>query len=122
MTRNLPATVREILISLGEVAAELSCQIEGYREFVTIFRFQTAQVVGFQSQFPNLADCEVAFRLMRFRVGADLIRNDYDCCVSDLVGLQSIYVATEEDVLDVLQIWAVSAELLRAPRETEVPI
>lgn len=122
MTTILPETVREALASTGQVAAELPCPIEGYREFVTVFCFQTAQIMGFPSQFSYLADNEISFRLMRFKVDAELIRDDHDFSSVDLVGLQSIYVATEQDVVEILRIWAVRPELLRQARETEVPI
>lgn len=122
MSTVLPKTVREILESTGQVAVELPCSIEGYREFVTVFQYRTARIIGFQSQFPYLADCESAYRLMRFRVDATLINDDHDFSNDDLIGLQSIHVATENDVVEILRIWEVSPEILRQPRETEVPI
>jgi hypothetical protein len=122
MPTTLPPKVRDTLTTIGQVAAELPCRIEGYREFVTVFRYQTDRIMGFANQYPYLADCEVAFRVMRFRVDAELIADDRGCCNDDLIGLQCIHVATEGDVLSVLQIWHVSPENLRQPRETEVPV
>jgi len=122
MTTTLSPTVRDTLTTIGQVAAELPCQIEGYREFVTVFRYQTARIMGFANQFPYLADSDVAYRVMRFRVDAELIENDRDCSNDNLVGLQCIHVATEDEVLNVLRIWHVSPDTLRQPRETEVPV
>lgn len=122
MTTNLPDTVQETLTTIGQVATELQCQVDGYREFVSVFCFQTGRIMGFASQFPYLADREIAYRLMRFKVDAELIQADHDFCNDDLVGLQTIHVATERDVLEILKMWSVSPELLRQPRETEVPI
>jgi len=122
MSTTLPDNIRDTLSGVGQVAAELPCQIDGYREFVTVFKFQPSRVIGFVSQFPYLANCKVAYRLMRFRVDADMIRDDRDCCNSDLIGLQSIHVPTEEDVQSILKIWHVAPEMLRQPKETEVPI
>lgn len=122
MSGYLPETVQETLATIGQVAAEVACPIEGYREFVTVFRFQTARIWGFQSQFPYLADHEIAYDLMRFRVEARLIAEDHDFWNDDLVGLQSICVATENDVVEILRIWAVPPESLRPPNETEVPV
>ena len=118
----LPETVRATLASIGQVAAELPCQIDGYREFVSVFRFQTARHWGFQSQFPYLDNCDIAYEVQRYRVDAELIRIDYDFFNGDLVGLQSICVATEHDVVEILRMWAVPPEMLRSPRETEVPL
>lgn len=122
MDTKLPNAVQIALNTIGQVAAELPSQIEGYREFVTVFRFQTDRISGFNAQFPYLSGFPVAFRLMRFRVDAEIIQHDRDCCNEDLVGLQSIHVATEEDVQMVLRIWQISPELLREPRESAVPI
>lgn len=122
MTTTLPSPVRETLMTIGQVATELPCRIEGHREFVTVFRYQTDRIMGFANQFPYLANCDVAYRVMRFRVDADLIENDRDCSNDDLIGLQSLHVATEEDVLNVLRIWDVSPDALRQPQETEVPV
>jgi hypothetical protein len=59
---------------------------------------------------------------MRFRVDAELIENDRDCASDDLIGLQCLHVATEDDVLNVLRIWDVPPDTLRQPRETEIPL
>lgn len=53
---------------------------------------------------------------------SSIIENDRQCSNDDLIGLQSIYVATEDDVLNVLQMWHDSPDTLRQPRETEIPV
>lgn len=122
MTTKLPQKVTETLQSVGEVAAELPCDLEGYREFVVVVRFKTDRIFGFASQYPYLADLPIAYRVMRFRVDSQVIENDRDCGNDDLVGLQSLHVPTIDDVQYILRIWQVSPSILRQPNETDVPI
>jgi hypothetical protein len=107
---------------VGQVAAELPPTIDGYREFVTLFRFRTHGVSGFESQYPYLAGAPIAFRLLKFRVDESLIEEDVNCCNEDLAGLQCIVVATEEQAVEILRIWQVNPNDLRLPKETEVPV
>jgi len=122
MAHNLPDDVLEILLSVGQVAAELPCEFEDCREFVSIFRIDTAAAWGFQRRYPYLADRDVAYRAVRFRVDAERIDRDENVCDEDLCSLQNIYVATEEEVAAILKMWAVSPGAMRRPSETEIPI
>lgn len=122
MTTTIPTTLSEILTTIGQAAVEVECPVEGFREFATVFRCPTDQMIGFEGRFPYLVGNPVVYRLMRFRVDSSIIENDRHCSNEDLVGLQCIYVAAEADVLNVLRIWHVSPENLRQPRETEVPV
>ena len=118
----LPKKLTDILTNVGQAAVEVESCVDGFREFVTLFRCPTDQIIGFEGRFPYLVGNHVVYRLMRFRVNSSIIENDRQCSNEDLIGLQSIYVATQEDVLKILQIWHVSPDTLRQPRDTEVPV
>lgn len=122
MTTTFPNELKETLATIGQAAVELEPLVEGYREFVTVFLCPTNQILGFEGRFPYLVGNEIVYRLMRFRVETSLIDRDQHCSNENLIGLQSIYVATEEDALNVLKIWQVLPESLRQPRETEIPV
>ena len=94
----LPQSLRESLAAIGQVAAELNCQFEGYREFVSIYRIHTNSIIGFQGRFPYYSNCEVIFRIIRFRVKSQDIEEDKDFCTQDLIDLQQVFLPTEEAV------------------------
>jgi hypothetical protein len=118
----IPAEVLKMLMSVGQVAAELPPTIEGYREFVTVYRFETNKVIGFEGQYAYLKGFSTAYRILKFRVDESIIEDDIDCCNEDLVGLQCVVVATEAEVISVLAIWKIDPNILRLPKETEVPV
>jgi len=122
MTTTFPNDLKETLTTIGQAAVELESFVEGYREFVSVFHCPASQIIGFEGRFPYLVGNKIVYRLMRFRVESSLIDRDEHCSNEDLIGLQSIYVATEEDALNILKIWQVLPESLRQPRETEVPV
>ncbi len=96
MAQDFPAGLRSILAEVGQAAIEVDCGVEGFREFVTVFRCDTARMANFGNRFPYLRSHPVVFRVMRFRVEATLIGNHIDVSMEALVGLQSLYVPSEE--------------------------
>ena len=122
MTMTMPSNVQEMLMSIGQVAAELPTTIDGYREFVTVYRFETRKVLGFEAQYPYLMGYSTAYRLLKFRVDEAVIEEDVDVCNEDLIGLQCIVVATEAEATSVLDMWRVDPSILRSAKETDVPV
>jgi hypothetical protein len=118
----MPSNVQELLMTIGQVAAELPNTIDGYRDFVTVYRFETSKVLGFEGQYPYLVGNSAAYRLLKFRVDESLIEEDVNVCNEDLIGLQCIVVATEAEAATVLDMWSVDPSILRMPKETEVPV
>jgi hypothetical protein len=118
----IPVNVHHLLTTVGQVATELPIEIDGYREFVSVFYFSTNAIHGFESQYAYLKGCTTSYRVVKFRVDATLCENDAECCTDDLVGVQSIVVASEVDVENILAIWKVDPHTLRLPRDTDVPL
>jgi hypothetical protein len=118
----ITAPVRDTLTEIGQVAAELHCPIEGYREFVSIYATARTKVMNCEGRFPNLDGAETIYRAIRFRVNSALIDNDSDVGPNDLVGLQEIFLPSEEGVEFVLSIWKVNMEQLLSPREVDIPV
>ena len=75
MAQDFPAGLRSILAEVGQAAIEVDCGVEGFREFVTVFRCDTARMGNFGNRFPYMRSHPVVFRVMRFRVEATLIDN-----------------------------------------------
>ena len=119
---DFPRTLNDILLTIGQAAIELPSHFDGYREFVTVARFETSRMHGFAGQFPHLVQYPIGYRLMRFRVDSSIIRDDRHCCNDDLIGLESIHVGEPEDVMRVLEIWNVQPETLLPPSATAVPV
>jgi len=117
-----PASLTKTLTTIGQAAAEVKCGVPDYREFVTIYRARTNAIPGFHNQFPYLDGLPIVFRVIRFRVEATLLADDYDFCNEDLVGLQEVYLPSENAVEFVLDIWQVPLESLKPPNQTEVPV
>ncbi len=122
MNMTFPMKLQEMLTTIGQVAVEVESFVEGYREFVTVFRCPTSQILSFDERFPYLRGNEIVYRLMRFRVENSLIENDQHCSNEDLVGLQSLYVPSEETALHILDFWKVPPSTLVPPNQTEVPV
>jgi hypothetical protein len=118
----LPQIVREVLSEVGQAAVEVSCQFEGCREFVSVYRASTSSIAAFHRSFPYYGDCDVIFRIIRFRADSQRLANDEDLWGQDLLGLQEIYVPSEDAVEFILNMWKVPAETLVAPRNTEIPV
>jgi hypothetical protein len=117
-----PESLSETLTTIGQAAVEVECGVPEYREFVTIYRARTNAIPGFRNQFPYLDGLPIVFRVIRFRVDAALLAEDYDFCNEDLVGLQEIYLPSESAVEFILGLWQVSLESFRPPNQTEVPV
>ena len=117
-----PSSLSETLLSVGQAAVEVSCPFEEYREFVSIYRASTNTILAFQSRFPYYSECAFIFRVIRFRVESQRLVEDQDFSQEDLVGLQEIYLPSEEAVEYVLRLWKTPLESLVAPRNTEIPV
>jgi hypothetical protein len=77
---------------------------------------------NFGNRFPYLRSRPVVFRVMRFRVEATLIDNHIDVSMEALVGLQSLYVPSEEMAMGILDVWGVPAVSLVPPGQTAIPL
>jgi hypothetical protein len=117
-----PDKVQAILDDIGEVAVEVACGIEDYREFVGVYAVRTEKVINFENRFPNLRDRDLVFRVIRFRVRAMLIEQDINVGPDDLIELQQIYLPSQSDVEFVLEIWQVASDSLQSPRFVEIPV
>ena len=117
-----PANLNAILTTIGQAATEVFCGVPDYREFVSLYRARTERIPGFQNQFPYLADFPVVYRVIRFRVDASLLEDDYDFCNEDLVGMQEIYMPSESGVEFVLDLWKVPLESLMPPSQSKIPV
>ena len=122
MTQDFPVGLRSILAEVGQAAIEVECGVDGFREFVTIFRCDTSRMANFGNRFPYLRGHPVVFRVMRFRVDATLIDNHIDVSMEALVGLQSLYVPSEEMAMGILDVWGVPAASLLPPAQTAIPV
>ena len=122
MAQDFPAGLRSILAEVGQAAIEVDCGVEGFREFVTVFRCDTARMANFGNRFPYLRSHPVVFRVMRFRVEATLIGNHIYVSMEALVGLQSLYVPSEEVAMGILDVWGVPAASLVSPAQTAIPV
>ena len=119
---SLPDNVRDILENVGQVAAEVPCSIEGYREFVSVYAGPTERVMTFEERFPYYVGAKTLCRCIRFRVKSLLIEQDADVGSHDLIGLQEIYLPSENDVEFVLRLWKVAVGDLLSPRQVEIPV
>jgi len=117
-----PTDVQAVLSDIGEVAAEVSCNIDGYREFVGVYAVQTSQVINFKNRFPYFRDLEVVFRVIRFRVRSHLIEQNIHVGPNDLIGLQEINLPNESAVEFILDMWNVPLDSLLSPRFVEIPV
>lgn len=114
--------IRCILDDLGQVAVEVLCPIDGYREFVSVFATPKDDVVNFAGRFPYFGEATTLYRCIRFRVNSVLIEQDADVHTEDLVGLQENFLPSEETVEFVLRIWKVPNGELKSPRYVEIPV
>lgn len=119
---SLPEPVRDTLMNVGQVAAEVACPIEGYRDFVSVYAAPRDKVSNVSGRFPYFEDAAVIYRCIRFRVMSELIDEDADVGPHDLAGLQEIFLPSQESVEFVLGVWRVPASSLLPPREVEIPV
>lgn len=54
MAQDFPAGLRSILAEVGQAAIEVKCGVDGFREFVTIFRCDTSRMANFGKRFSYL--------------------------------------------------------------------
>jgi len=114
--------IRCTLDDLRQVAVEVLCPIDGYREFVSVFAAPKDDVVNFAGRFPYFDEATTPYRCVRFRVDSALIEQDADVHTEELVGLQEIFLPSEEAVEFVLRFWKVSNGELESPRHVEIPV
>ena len=119
---SLPDDVRETLLNVGQVAAEIRCRIEGYREFVSVYAGPRECVMNVNNRFPYLDDAAMFYRCIRFRVESKLIEQDVDISPDDMADLQGIVLPSEEGVEFVPHAWKVSADELLPPKEVDIPV
>ena len=122
MGQTFPEGVRDILANVGQAALEVKTVVDGFREFVTVFRCETNRMTNFDQRFPYLYGESVVYRLMRFRVDTNIIDKDSKCSTEDLIGLQSVYVPSENAAIMILDIWKVPASSLLPPNQTSIPV
>ncbi|MBE7464422.1 MAG: hypothetical protein HS116_13170 [Planctomycetes bacterium] len=114
--------LQSILSTIGQAAAEVECLFEGNREFISLSRVHAGRMLAFKENFPYFADQDYIYRVVRLRVESKLIDDDHDFSNSDFMGMQSIYLPSEEAVEFIFSLWKFSSDLLDEPRNTDVPI
>lgn len=119
---SFPRALNEVLSAVGQAAVEVSCPIDGYREFVSVSRVRADSIMAFRNRFPYYSDCDVVFRVIRFRVESQHIAEDKHLWGPDLAGLQEIYLPSEEAVDYILGLWKVPLDTLVEPRNTDIPV
>lgn len=90
---SLSENIRNTLMEVGQVAAEIPCKIDGYREFVSVVAAPSNQIMNFEACFPYFADALMLYRCFRFRVESELIEQDAHVGPEDLLALQDIYMS-----------------------------
>jgi len=118
----IPQRVIAILDDVGQVAAELSTEVEGHREFITVSKAETSEIdtAAFRKRFPYLG--RIYYTVWRFRVVEKVIEDDIDIWEDDMIDLQKMYVSNLEEVEAILQMWQFDPANLLPPNQTEVPI
>lgn len=114
--------VRDTLDNVGQVAAEVDCSIEGYREFISIYVTSRDRIMNCAGKFTYLDGAATIFRAIRFRVNSKLIDDDLNADPGDLIGLQEIFLPSEQDVEFVLSLWEIDMRQLLPPKDVEIPV
>ena len=122
MTTTITDNIRKILIDIGQVAAEVNCPIDGYREFISVYATPRERVMNFDGRFPYLSETQILYRAIRFRVKSILIEEDADVGPNDLIGLQEIFLPSEEHVEFVMRMWKIPIDTLLSPKQVEIPV
>ena len=118
----LPESVRDILSSIGQAAAEVTCECEGCREFVSIYKVPGYSVQNRAERLPYFARADFIYRICRFRVRSELIEFDVNVSPDDLWDAQEMYF-TDEDLLEqVLLMWQVEPSRLGRPVDCAIPL
>jgi hypothetical protein len=118
----LPDHVIETLKMVGQVAIEVKCLVEDYREFVSIYHGRTNAILNSEERFPYLQDSPVFFRCIRFRVESKYIEKDLDVAQDDMADIQEIMLPTEDAAEFVIRIWDVNPADLKHPRHVDIPV
>lgn len=111
-----------MLAEIGQVAAEVSCPIDGYREFVSVYATPRENIINFEGRFPYFDKATMLYRAIRFRVRSKLIAEETEVSPNELIGLQEIFLPSEEDVAFVLNLWQIPTADLLPPRQVEIPV
>ena len=119
---SIPTAVMSILDSIGQAATEVPCPVEGCREFVSVAKASAFSIPNFQQRFPYFAYCEWIFHAYRFRVRSELIEADTNVSPDDLWDYQTIFVADESILEQILSMWLDSLDQLGRPADCDIPI
>jgi hypothetical protein len=118
----LPEKVSTILYKIGQVAAEVPCHFEGFREYVSVFVSQKSAIMGADRRFAYFKESDTLFRACRFRVRSELIEADADVGPEDLLDLQEIYLPSEDAVQFVVSMWLPDLAELGRPADCSIPM
>jgi hypothetical protein len=118
----LPERVTQILSEIGQVAAEVTCYYDEYREFIAVYATPKARLPNVDRSLSYYANAKTIYRAIRFRVRSEIIEADLNVGPNDLAGLQQIYLPSEEAVEYVLSLWQISPDELLSPREVAIPV
>ncbi len=119
---SIPNRVRDILEANGQAAAEVPCAVEDCREFVSVWMAGSASIPNLERRYPYLSKSDRIYRVCRFRVRSELIRNDVNVSPDDLWDYQSLYISGAKILVQVLSMWLENLELLGRPADCDIPI
>lgn len=111
-----------VLEDIGQLAADLPCCHENMHEFISIFVVKKHESATFELSFPYYREFSQVYRVVRFRVRSHFVEDDIHVGPDDLLGIQSIYVPSLEDVEIILRLWKLSPDILTRPADTNIPI
>jgi hypothetical protein len=114
--------LQNILEGFGQAAAEVSCEFDGCREFVSIYKTRKDSLLNGAKRFPYFAESSVLYRICRFRVQSEIIEQDTDVSPEDLWDMQSLYVADSELLKNILAMWRVEITMLGCPADCSIPV
>jgi hypothetical protein len=118
----IPFGVRQMLDTIGQVAAEVPCEVEECREFVSVSKTRSSSVMNFKRRFPYFADSEWLYHVYRFRVRSELIDAQTNVSPDDLRDYQKLYIIDETILEQVLLMWLKTLDALGRPADCAIPI
>lgn len=118
----IPYSVNYILDTIGQVAAEVPCEVEECREFVSVSKARASSVMNFSRRFPYFSNAEWFYHVYRFRVRSELIEAQANVSPDDLRDYQKLYIVDELLLEQLLLMWLDTLDSLGRPADCSIPI
>ena len=115
----IPNHLLTLLNEFGEAVCETPCEIEHYREFVTINVLKRQSITNGCSRFPYLSATEQVYRLVRYRVKSEYISEDIKIWVRDVRDYQRILTDRQCLIPKFLAMWQAAPESFVAPKDSD---